>query len=182
MKGIWRNLHRYVLWAIVSFVFWAWVISRITDAPAGRKLLLYADVPAMDRTPLSAQLEAGLPDTIEFAEARAFTDEMFSPGQVNAGDLFVVPEAEAERFLASFTAIDPAAFPGQTYYESEGKVYGVCVWDEGAGIACGRKYVLYEPGERYYLFFGAQSLHLGALNGSADDAAIVAARTFLSLP
>ena len=30
MKGILKNLHRYVFWAIISVVFWAWIFTRIT--------------------------------------------------------------------------------------------------------------------------------------------------------
>ena len=54
MKGILRNLHRYVLWALVSVVFWAWVFTRVLDAPAGKKLVVYADMPDLDRAALSA--------------------------------------------------------------------------------------------------------------------------------
>ena len=54
MKGIFKNLHRYLLWTVISVVFWAWIISLITNAPAGKKVILYADLDAMDRDRLSA--------------------------------------------------------------------------------------------------------------------------------
>ena len=111
MKGILKNLHRYVLWALISLVFWAWIISRITDAPAARKVTLYADLPALDRQALSEALEKDLPAGIRFVEAWAFTDEMFSPGNVTMGDLFIVSEEQAETYLVSFAPIDESAFP-----------------------------------------------------------------------
>lgn len=182
MKGILKNLHRYVVWALVSVMFWAWIFTRITDAPAARKVLLYADLPDLDRPALSAALEADVPETIRFVEARAFMDEYFTSANVAKGDVYIVPEANAALYLPSFTPIDPTLFPDLPRYESEGKTYGLCVYDEAAGIRVGAGYVLYEPGARYFLFFNRDSLHLGDMNGSADDAAVRVATTFLTLP
>ena len=53
---------------------------------------------------------------------------------------------------------------------------------EARGVAVGTRYVAYIPGETYYLFFNANSSHLGDWNGSVDDAAILAAGAFLALP
>ena len=182
VKGILRNLHRYTLWLIVSVVLWAWIFTLITDAPAQNKLLLYAEVPAMDREGLSAVLEADMPGSIRFVEARPFMDEMFSPANVAAGDVFIVSESQVENYRDAFSPLDRAAFPGRTFYEIDGGACGVCVFDEAAGIRIGTRYVTYGPGERYFLFFNAKSGHLGAQNGSRDDAALRAAQTFLTLP
>ena len=182
MKGIFRNLHRYVFWLIISAVFWAWIFTLITDAPAGKKLVLYADVPAMERQTLAQALEQDLPEHIRFVEARMFMDEMFSPANVTGGDLFIVSAAEAEGYLSSFQPLARDAFSDLPAYESGGAVYGVCVYDEAAGIRIAARYVGYQPGERYYLFFNADSQHLGDWNGSPDDAALRAARTLLALP
>ena len=182
VKGILRNLHRYTLWLIVSVVLWAWIFTLITDAPAQKKLLLYAELPAMDREALSAALEQDMPENIRFVEARPFMDEMFSPANVAAGDVFIVSEAQAESYKDAFSPLDRSAFPGQTFYEIDGGACGVCVYDEAAGIRIGTRYVTYGPGERYFLFFNAKSKHLGAWNGSGDDAALRAAETFLALP
>ena len=182
MKGILRNLHRYTLWLIVSVVLWAWIFTLITDAPAQKKLLLYAELPAMDREALSAALEQDMPENIRFVEARPFMDEMFSPANVAAGDVFIVSEAQIESYLDTFAVLDEGAFPGQTFWRVDGLARGVCVYDETAGIAAGSNYLTYVPGARYYLFFNAHSKHLGAWNGSEDDAAVRAARAFLALP
>lgn len=182
MKGILKNLHRYLLWAILSVVFWAWVISLITNAPAGKKLVLYADLDAMDREALSAALEQDMPERIRFVEARLFTDELFQPANVTMGDLYIVSEEQAEGYLSTFTPVDEGTFPGSSFYRSGGTAYGVCVYDEAADIRVGTSCVSYLPGQRYYLFFNADSRHLGAWNGSSDDAALRAAATFLTLP
>ena len=182
MKGILKNLHRYVLWLVVSVFFWAWIFTLITDAPAARKVMLFADLPAMDRDGLAAVLEEDMPETIRFVEARLFTDELFQPANVLSGDLFIVSEAQAAEYLGTFSPLDRTVFSDRSLYLSEGAAYGVCVFDEGAGIRIGTRYVTYLPGERYYLFFNAESRHLGDWNGSRDDAAIRAARAFLALP
>lgn len=182
MRGLLRNLHRYVLWALISVVFWAWVFTRILDAPAGKKLVVYADMPDLDRAALSSALEKDMPEGIRFVDAMAFMDEMFTTGNVTHGDLFVVPASHAELFLSDFSPIDPAAFPDLPLYTFDGKAYGVCVYDEAAAIYIGTRYVGYLPGETYYLFFNAASPHLGQWNDSPDDAALRAARTFLTLP
>ena len=182
MKGILKNLHRYVLWLVVSVFFWAWIYTLITDAPAAKKLLLYADCPAMEREALDEALEADMPENIRFVEARVFTDEMFQPANLATGDLFILSTAQIDRYLPSCAPLDRSAFPGLDLYEADGAAYGVCVYDEALGVAVGTRYVAYIPGERYYLFFNAASRHLGAWNGSSDDAALRAAKTFLTLP
>ncbi len=182
MRDALKNWHRYVLWAMVSLFFWAWIFTWITDAPPGRKVVFYADCPAMEREALSEALEEDVPEGIRFVEARIFSDEMFSPANLSGGDLFIVSSAQTEKYRALCTPIPEDAFAGQPLYAWEGQVYGVCVYDEALGVAVGTRYVAYIPGEKYYLFFNAESKHLGPLNGSADDAAFLAARRFLALP
>ena len=182
MKGVLKNLHRYVTWALVSLFFWAWIFILITDAPAGKKLILYAEVPALERQTLSEALEEAMPDHIRFVEARPFSDELFQPGNLLAGDLFIVPESKAAGYKDTFTPIDPQAFAGEELLYLDGVPYGVYVFDEAAGIRRGASFVSYEPGQKYGLFFQAKSKHLGDWNGSDDDAAIRAARRFLCLP
>ena len=182
MKGVLKNLHRYALWAILSFVFWAWIISLITDAPADKKVILYVDLDAMDRNALSSVLEQDMPRNIRFVEPLLFVDAMFEPANVTKGDVFIVSEGQAEGVLQDLAVIDRAAFPGRSFYESEGRAYGILVYDETAGVRIGAKYLAYEPGEKYYLFFNGKSGHIGSWSGSGDDAAIIAVRTLLTLP
>ena len=182
IKGIFKNLHRYVLWLTVSFFFWAWIFTILTNAPAGKKLVFYADCPAMEREALSEALEEDMPENIRFVEARVFSDEMFQPTNLTLGDVYILSSAQIDRYIENCIPIDPAAFPDRPLYERDGTVYGVCVWDESLDVAVATKYVAYYPGERYYLFFNAASKHLGAWNGSADDAGLRAAERFLTLP
>lgn len=182
MKGIFRNWHRYVLWLTVSFFLWAWIFTLITNAPAGKKVVLYASLPAMEREALSTALEADMPEHIRYVETWVFSDEMFSPANISAGDLLLLPASQVDQYIDTLQPIDENAFPDRSLYIREGRAYGVCVRDEAAGVRVGADYLAYLPGETYYLFFNAASKHLGDWNGSADDAALRAARTFLTLP
>ena len=181
MKGILKNWHRYLLWLTVSFFFWAWIFTLITNAPAAKKLVLYADLPAMDREALSAQLEKDMPDSIRFVEARVFMDEMFSPSNISSGDIFILSGTKAEEYAGSFAPIDESDFPGLPIYRVGGLPCGICVYDEAAGIHIGNEYLTYMPGECYYMFLNMESKHLGEKNGSSDSAALQAVRSFLAL-
>jgi hypothetical protein len=182
MKGIFRNLHRYVLWLVVSFFFWAWIFTLITNAPPGKKVVLYAGLPAMERDALSTALEADKPENIRYVETWMFSDEMFNPANIATGDLFIVATGQVNQYLGTFQPLGEGDFPDLPRYSREGTVYGLCVYDEAAGVRIGSRYLTYLPGETYYLFFNADSKHLGQWNGSADDAAVRIARTFLTLP
>lgn len=182
IKKILRNLHRYVLWAIVSIVFWTWIFSRIVDAPASRKVVLYADLPTVEAETLSDAMEPALPEGIRFLEVNLFGNAVFSPSAVTRGDLYVVPESNVEMYLASFAPIDKSAFPDAVFYEKDGVAYGVCLFDRTTGLVHADAYFRFSPyleDDRCYLFFGTSSKHIGEWNGSADDAAIAVAQRIL---
>ena len=181
IKKLLNNWHRYVLCALLSGVFWAWIILRAVNAPVSQKVQLFADLPYLENERLEIALEREKPDGIKYVEAKTFEGLMFDLSVVLQGDLYLIPESKAEEYLASFAPIDPADFPGQTFYESDGKPYGITVFDENAGIRIGDSYVMYIADERCFLFFNRDSKHLGAWNGSKDDAAIAIAHNFLKL-
>ena len=158
------------------------IFTLVTNAPAGKKVVLYAGLPAMERDALALALEADMPENIRYVEAWVFADEMFSPANIATGDVFIVSAEQVEQYFDTFHPLDEGAFPGCAFYAPDGRAYGVCVYDEAVDVRVGTEYVAYVPGETYYLFFNANSKHLGDWNGSADDAAIRAARTFLTLP
>lgn len=182
LKGILKNWHRYVVWAILSAVFWAWAVLRVTDALPKNKVVLYADLYEIDRPAVEQAVEPALPEGIRFMEVDLFEDMLFSPTSVLTGDLYLVPESKVAEYLESFLPIDRSLFPGATFYESEGEAYGVCVYDEAAGVAVAGSHVLYFPGQRCYLFLNRDSRHVGAGNeNSYDDAAIVLAQAFMNI-
>ena len=181
LKRILHDWHRYVLWALLSALIWAWIFSLVTRAPASKKVQLFAELPAMRGEALEIALEREKPDVIAYVQAEPFDYAMIDQTEVLYGDLYLIPESKAETYLASFAKIDRTLFPDASFYESGGNAYGILVYDEETGLSVGGEYVAYLPGERCYLFFRAESQHLGAWNDSPDDAAIRIAQNYLNL-
>lgn len=181
IKRILRNWFRYLLWALMSVMIWAWIFTLLFSAREKRKITIFADVPEIEENALSIELEKDLPKGIRLIDAKTFNALLFQQYAVLKGDLYLVPESDAETYLPSFTPIDRAAFPGAAFYEADGEAYGILLFDGQSGPAVGGQYVTYAAGERCWLFFNKDSKHLGAWNGSADDAAIVIAQHFLKL-
>ncbi|MBQ6332312.1 MAG: hypothetical protein IJI34_06020 [Clostridia bacterium] len=177
-KRLFRNWHRYVLWALLSVIFWGWVLSLVTDAPAERKVRLYAAVPVLQRDPLERALEEeGLPEGIKFVQASMFEYALIDEDQVLKGDLYLLPEQMAAESLAFFAPIDREDFPGAVFFEADGQAYGILIYDEETGMNIGGSYFNCFRQERSCLFFSAESMHMGKL----DDAAITIAQRFLKL-
>ena len=177
LKRILGNWYRYVLWALLSAVFWAWIFTLLFSANAKRKVVLYADLPQLERNELSIELEKDKPEGIRIVDTAVFDDMMFNQIEVLSGDLFLIPESHVEEYLASFAPIDPADFPGETFYEADGETYGILVYDEETGLKIAGDYIFYIPHERCWLFFNKDSMHIG----QKDDAAFAVARQFLTL-
>ena len=177
IKNILRNWYRYVLWALLSAVFWAWIFILLFSARPAKKVVLYADLPDLDRNALSIELEREKPKGIRIVDMAVFDDMMFNQVEVLSGDLFLIPDSKVEEYLASFAPIDRADFPGETFFESDGEAYGILVYDEETGLKVGGDLILYIPQERCWLFFNKDSKHIGG----HDDAAIAVAQHFLDL-
>lgn len=177
IKRILRNWYRYILWALLSAVFWAWIFILLFSARPAKKVVLYADLPYLDRNALSIALEEEKPEGIRIVDTATFDDKMFNQVEVLSGDLFLIPDSRIETYLPSFAPIDREAFPGESFYESDGEAYGILVYDEETGRNVGGEYIYYIPHERCWLFFNKDSMH----TGERDDAAILIAQHFLNL-
>ena len=121
LKRILHDWHRYVLWALLSVLIWAWIFSLVTKAPASKKVQLFAELPAMRSEALEIALEREKPDGIAYVQAAQFDYAMIDQTEVLQGDLYLIPESKAEAYLASFAPIDRRLFPGASFYESQGK-------------------------------------------------------------
>ena len=137
IKKILGNWHRYVLWTIVSVMFWGWIISLVIRAPESQKVTLFADLPAMDGEALEIALEREKPEGIKYVQAALFDYAIIDASEVLSGDLFLIPESKAGEYLASFIPIDRSLFPGASFYESDGVAYGLLEYDEEADLAVG---------------------------------------------
>lgn len=166
LKNILSQLHVYTVWLILSAVLWGFVFGLLTDAPAEKKLLLFAEVEHCEDTALSARLEEEKPAGIRLIRAHSFDYVMLDEAALRNADLYIVKAENIENYRDSFRPLDPEKIDTASLalYEIDGEACGIRVWDGESG--CAASYIDYGEGE-YYLFLGANSLHAG----KADDAA-----------
>ncbi len=177
LRNIWSQFHRFVLWALLSTVLWAWIFMQLTDTVPEKKVTLYIQVEDCRSQELSLKLEESMPEGIKMVKAHPFSYAAFGNADLLAADFFLVRESEAEEMLPSFAALNGEAWDYglREQYCVDGVFYGVKVSDGQGGAASA--YIAYQPGVNYYLFFNVDSPHLG--NG--DGAALRVAEALLKL-
>ena len=177
LKNIFSQLHVYIVGLILSFVLWGFVFNILTDAPAERKLVLFADVERCSDRAMAAALEAERPEGIRLVQVHSFGYAMFDETNLLNADLYIVRAQDAAGYRDSFRPLDLSGLDteGLTLFELDGQPFGVRVWDGERG--CAASFLGYGEGE-YYLFVGARSLHAG----EKDDAAYRMLEMILRLP
>lgn len=180
LKNVFSQMHRWVLWALISVMFWAWIYTFVNDTTPARKLTLYAQVDLCEDEALTRELEKSLPSGIKMVKVHPFSYAMFDDGDLQGADLYVVRSSEAERFLEDFAPLEETGFVSgeRELYRSGGRAYGVKIFDAASGEGAAKEYFFYGTQEDYYLFFNADSLHLE----DGDGAALWLAETLLNLP
>lgn len=184
LKKILSLLPFCVLWLMASVFLWGFVFGFLTDAPAEKKVVLFADVPALRDKDLALRLEEDKPEGIKLVQVHPFSYAMFGAEELTSADLYIIPESHMERFRDGFAPLGDAVsmdIVRDDLFISDGQVWGVRIRDASKGTGAASSYVTY-PEEDCYLCLGAKSRHLGEINGSADDAALVLARVLVSLP
>lgn len=183
LKNIFSQLHVYVLWLLLSAVFWGWIFSSfITDTRPEYKVVVYVDAARCADKELALRLEDPLPEGIRMVQVHPFSYALFDQDSLLKADLFIVPASHAEEYSGAFSPLTipfPSAF-GEPW-RADGAACGVKIRDAASGQGAAGAYIGYAPGEDYYLFFGARSLHAAALTGSGNDAALETAERLLSL-
>lgn len=178
-------MHRYVLWLLVSAVFWGWIFTLITDTVAAKKVVLYAETPAIADRELAIELEKNLPEGIRMVQVHPFTYALFNTGELMESDIYIMPEEELAGSLGSLCPI-PQEEAGEHAYLSDGTAYGWLIYDAETQTGFANQYLTYhserEPDQNFYICFGKSSRHLGSWNDSADDAAVVLAKRILLMP
>ncbi len=158
-KNIFSQLHTFVLWALMSAIFWGWIFTLVTDAPPAKKITVYCYVPEIRDTELAVFLERDKPDGVKMIQVHNFEYLLFNSGAVEFGDILILPSSEIEEYQELLRPGDP----------------GLQVYDAAAHTGAAADYLGYTD-EDYYLFLGAKSVHL------EDGAAQAVADAFLSAP
>ena len=188
LKRIWAQLHRFVFWALILSLIWAWIYTLVGDTTRDKKVLLCLETPGLDRRALSIRLEdACLPmEGIKMIQARGFSYELFG-SEVN-GDLYLMRESTLKATLEEtpdkLTAIElPEGMRG---YEWKGGVYGLLAFDPETQKGPAMEQIRYTPfnkpePEAFWLCFDAKSQHLGFLPSALDNAAWETAMALLAM-
>lgn len=170
LRAIWSKLHVYVLWTLISAIFWGWIFTLVTDAPDEERVTLFLYVPELRATELDVELEKSMPEGIRQVRAHLFSYALFEEDELLHADIYVLPGREAAKMPDTFLPLPEELAQGEGVFRIDGTAFGLSVGRAAAS------FVSYPPGEDYYLFFGAYSVH------ASDGKAIPAAEAFLTLP
>ncbi len=187
LKNIFSRLHEYILWALISAVFWSWIFTMVTDAAPEKKVSVFADTYAVQDAALAAELQKSAPEGIRMVKVHPFSYAAFDSSTLTSGDVFLVRVSDLEAFREDLQPL-PAGLPllrGRTAASADGEILGILIRRAGESGAAS-EYLAYDaPGEEsgdWALCFGRRSGHLGEINDSPDDAALVIAEALLALP
>ena len=187
LRNIFSQLHVYVLWLLLSTMFWGWIFaSFVNDTSPEKKVTIYVDAPAVADTALDAALEPYLPKGLRMVRSHPFSYAVFDTAALMGADIYIVPASRAEEYRGSFLPLGDAfpSVPGERW-EWDGRAFGLQVYDAGTGQGAGQTYITYalpdQAAEDYYLFIGEGSLHAAGLTGRGDNAALEICEAFLQL-
>lgn len=178
LKKIFSQLHIYIAWIILSSLVWSWIFMLATDTSASKKITLYVDANSVNGTEFSALLEEGMPQKLKMIKIYTSADTSFDSFTAQGADLFIVKGSDAEKYIDSFAKLDKKE--GVEYYYHGGTAYGIKVYDKETKKGSATKFISYGDDD-YYLFFGINSVHLGEINGSADDYSFVIADKIMKI-
>ena len=165
LKMFIRNIHRYVLWAVISVVLWSWIFMLATDAPRTKKVVVYIDAPSVDERGLMLELERELPEGIRFVNVSSF--ESLEYGMyLDDADIYVLPESKLSEISDRLAPLP---------FNAEGRSAGGRLIAAKLGGSSS-----FIGGEDLYICISASSAHSG-LEGSKDDAAVIIAERMLKL-
>lgn len=160
LKNIFSQLHTFVLWLLVSAMFWGWIFTFVTDTVPAKKVTVYCRVPALEERLLAARLEEDMPEGLRMIQVHDFDHVMMDTSSFDRGDIFIVPASEDAEFVQDL--IPP---------EGDG---GIKIYDAESGEGAAMEYIQY-GGEDYFLYLGSGSAHLD------DGAALAVAHELLAL-
>ena len=147
LKNIFSQLHTFLLWLLVSVIFWSWIFTLVTDVPPAEKVTVYCHVPGIQDTALAAALEEHMPEGLRMIKVHSFDYVMFNVESIELGDVFIIPASEIGIYGENLVPV--------------GEEPGVKVYDAAAGSGIAMAYIQYEAAnEDFYLFLGARSVHL----------------------
>ena len=106
LKNIWSQLHRFVFWALLSTILWAWIFTLLTDTVPEKKVTLYVQTEDCRSVELTLKLEEEKPQGIKMVKVHPVSYAAFGNRELLEADLYAVREADAAEMLPSFAPLD----------------------------------------------------------------------------
>lgn len=171
IRAFFSSAPKYMLWIVLSTLFWLWIFTLITDTSQDKKVTLFADVPALADPDLSVVLEESMPEGIKMVRARSFSYLMFNDSPIGVADIFIVRQSDIEEFRESFALLDPEWAKGRDgLYPIDGEPCGLLVYDAETDTGYAQDYITYAVPAQAATGSGASSADKArTLGGSADE-------------
>lgn len=191
IKKILANLHRYVLWLLISVLLWSWIFTFLNDTTMKRKVMLFVNAPSVDDAALEHTLSEDLPEGIKMVKVHSFEYAAFLADEADNADMYILSASDLANNLDRLQAVPGDAFGAdRAAFIKDGKVFGICVYDRESGSGAAKSFITYAdesgeslyPDENYYLCFNKKSMHIGDWNDGKDSAAVSVAEKLLTLP
>lgn len=182
IKGFFSNIHRYVLWLLISVFLCAAVFVLAADAPRDKKVTVFIDAEVNDRL-LEYELIKELPEGIRTVKVHPFSYSAFDTGAPLSADIYILTARDLEENAEMMLPIREAGLGEDLVIDPSG--LGVLIYSSDTQSGSLRDYIDYTADgdtQSFYLCFNKDSVHLGGINGSKDGAAIEIARKMISLP
>ena len=112
IKNVFSQLHSFVLWLMFSAVFWGWIFTIVTDAPAEEKVTVYCYVSEIRDKDLAVALEENRPEGIRMIKVHPFDYVMMNIERMEDGDIFILPESQIETYSELLAGADSGAAAG----------------------------------------------------------------------
>ncbi|MGM9608878.1 MAG: hypothetical protein ACI3XE_01485 [Eubacteriales bacterium] len=189
LKNIFSKFYLYLLWAMIAAMLWGWIFSFVTNTTPSKKVTVFINTYACSDTDLAVELEKDKPENIKMIKVHPFSFSLFDSSTFVNGDIYIIKSSEIETYLPSFCPLNEQFRVEnplyEYYYGEDGTAWGIKVYDAATSTGVATEYLTYTvegaPQEDYYLFFNADSIHIGALNGSPSDAALTVAENLIGM-
>lgn len=182
-RSLLRALRRGLLCLAASALLWNWIFNFLTDTGRENKIVVYADMRDLRWKELAAALEDSAPDSIRFVQVHPFAYAMMNSADLEQADLYIMTAAQAREYagLVAPPRDDLSALSGAVTLD--GGLQGLLLRGGGPDSGAASAYLNYDeqPGESWYLFPGAASLHWRSAENSLDDAALETAARLLEM-
>ncbi len=185
-KHIASHFHIYVLWSLLSAFLWMWIFGFVNDTTTFHKVSVYIDCSTCADLDLTLELEKDMPVGIRKIKVHPLKYVVFDEPTMWMGDIMILRSRDIENYkdvLCPITTVaDRFSAP---LFALEDEIYGVQVYNGETGQGILSDYVTFlaphEDPDDFYMVFLRKSRHLGALNGSDDEAAFEVAAQLCEL-